>query len=295
MKITVFTPTYNRGYIIETLHQSLLRQSFSDFEWIVVDDGSTDQTEELFERILAEAPPFPVHYEKCKNGGKHRAINRGVSIASGELFFIVDSDDYLTDDALEKIVNVENSILPEQRHVFAGVCGQRGYSGEKAIGSSFEGEQYLDITSLERPQYHITGDKAEVFYTEILRKYPFPEFEGENFLTECVVWNKIAFDGYKLRFFNEIVYICDYLPDGLTSQGNSLFEKNPKGWGTYLYQRGLFGQSYGIHKWEELSRFYHRYKDQLGVKEIARLFHLSPFVLKLRMFGLKVFYKLYDR
>ena len=101
--ITVFTPTYNRAYIIENLYKSLQRQTFKDFEWLVIDDGSTDNTEELFASWTNEIS-FPVRYIKQQNGGKHRAINRGVKEANGELFFIVDCDDYLREDAVETIL-----------------------------------------------------------------------------------------------------------------------------------------------------------------------------------------------
>ena len=104
MRITVFTPTYNRSYIIERLYHSLKRQTFRDFEWIVIDDGSTDDTELRFTQIQNDSNDFPIHYIKTANGGKHRAINKGVTRASGELFYIVDSDDFLPDDALEIIL-----------------------------------------------------------------------------------------------------------------------------------------------------------------------------------------------
>lgn len=294
MKVTVFTPTYNRAYIINSLYRSLRRQTVTDFEWIVIDDGSTDNTQELFEQIKADKKEFSLIYKKVPNGGKHRAINKGVQIASGELFFIVDSDDYLCDNAIERIIEVENSIPKNTGVCYAGVAGLRGYSTDKIIGSTFEGD-FLDITSLERPKYHVTGDKAEVFYTSILKQYPFPEFDGENFVTECVVWDRIAFDGYKLRFFNDIIYICDYLPDGLTAQGDSLLDRNPRGKGVYIYQRGKFGVTFGVKKWEEIWKYYHQFKNSIPIKEMAGLLHLSPMELRLRIFGMKVFYKLYDR
>ncbi|MBR1676347.1 MAG: glycosyltransferase family 2 protein [Clostridia bacterium] len=295
MRITVFTPTYNRGYIVENLYHSLQRQSFKDFEWIVVDDGSTDNTEELFKEWINENNFFKIIYIKVPNGGKHRAINRGVNMAHGELFFIVDSDDFLTDDALERIDYVDNTIPANEKIHFAGVCGNKGYSKDKAVGTVQETKEFLDITTLERPKYKITGDKAEVFYTEILKKYPFPEFEDEKFITECVVWDKIAYDGFKLRFFNEIIYICDYLPDGLTAHSNSLFDKSPKGWGLYIYQSGVFGKTFGVLKWKTYWDYYYHYKGKFKDCEIAKNLHINLLVLKLRIFGMKVFFKLYDR
>lgn len=293
MRITVFTPAYNRAYIIEKLYRSLQRQSFKDFEWVVVDDGSTDNTEELFARFCAEENSFSIHYVKTKNGGKHRAINRGVAMASGELFFIVDSDDHVTDDALEVIDRVEKTIPVDEKSKFAGICGQRGTDAETPMGSTFEG-YYLDITSLEREQKGIFGEKAEVFYTQILKKYPFPEFEGEKFVTESVVWFAIASDGYLLRFHNDITIICNYLPDGLTAQGEELLFRNPRGYGLYLHQNQKFGVLSGMNKWNEYLRFYYALRDQYSFSQISSFLHMNTLRLWLRLFGMRLFYKFYD-
>ncbi len=293
--VTVFTPTFNRGYIIKSLYESLKRQTLKDFEWVVIDDGSTDNTEELFRIFKDEHNTFDISYEKVTNGGKHRAINRGVKKARGKLFFIVDSDDYLTDDAIEKIIKLEATIPNEKKDTFAGVCECKGYSKDKIIGKTYLGEGYLDITMLEREKHGIYGDKAEVFYTEILKKYPFPEFEGEKFLTECVVWDKIAYDGYKLRFDNDVIYICDYLPDGLTAHYEELYDKNPEGYGLYIYQSGVFGKIRGLEKWKEYYRYYNKFKSRLGLKRTAEYLHMNMFILLFRMFGIKAFLKIYDK
>ena len=294
MRITVFTPTYNRGYIIENLYKSLKRQTYKDFEWIVVDDGSTDNTEDLFKIFLQNDSEFSITYVKTENGGKHRAINKGLKIAKGELFFIVDSDDYLTDDALEKIDLVE-STLSEVNGKFGGICGAKGFSANQIVGSTYNGDGFLDITMLERPRYKINGDKAEVFYTDVLRKYPFPEFEGEKFLTECVVWDKIANDGYKLRFFNDIIYICDYLPDGLTASVNKNFHKSPKGYGLWLYQEHLFGKLKGLSHWNSYLNYYYEFRKELSWYQISKNLHTNcvKFFLKINL--LRVFYKIYSK
>lgn len=294
MRITVFTPTFNRGYIIESLYRSLQKQTFTNFEWIIVDDGSTDNTEELINQFISENNIFPIVYCKKTNGGKHRAINDGLRIAKGEMFFIVDSDDYLTNNSLEIIDKVEKTIPLVSKQKFAGVCGLKGYSISDTVGSTFDGE-YLDITSLEREKYRICGDKSEVFYTELLKKYRFPEFEGENFITECVVWDKIAYDNYKLRFFNEIVYICDYLPDGLSANSDKLFKKTPKGYGLYLYQSDIFGKNKGLNKWTQYFKYYNLFRNNLSYCEMAKNIRMNPIIFFLRITGMKIFYKLYDR
>lgn len=228
MTITVFTPAYNRAHTIMNLYNSLLRQTYKDFEWLVIDDGSKDNTGDLFCDIIAENK-LSIKYYKVKNGGKHRAINKALDLAAGDIFFIVDSDDYLTDNALERINYWFGTIEPEkERGRFAGVSGLKGIPSGQPIGTTFHGA-YKDARYTERTKYEILGDKAEAFYTDIIKKYRFPEFEGENFITEAVVWAEIGDNGYKLRYFNEVIYICEYLQDGLTKSSLLTRRKNIKG------------------------------------------------------------------
>ena len=242
-KITVFTPTYNRAYIIETLYRSLQRQSCTDFEWLVVDDGSSDGTEELFAKWAREENPFPIRYHKQENGGKCRAINRGLEMAQGELFFTVDSDDYLTDDALEKIVRWDAELPKDEK--YCGFAGNRGVTPESTPNRLFEGG-YLDGTALDRygdkrELYgKVDGERAYVFYTDIHRQYMYPEFPGEKFLTEAVTWDLMAWEGYKMRFYNDIIWIWEYKEDGLTKAGYKVFLNNPQGTGLFFRQKAQF-------------------------------------------------------
>ena len=224
--ITIFTPTYNRKQLIERLYHSLLTQTEKNFEWLVVDDGSTDDTEKYFSGLLSKQQPFPIHYIKQENGGKHRAINNGVKNASGELFFIVDSDDYLIENAIDKINQWATTLGGS--HKWAGVAGLRGLTKDRIIGQHNPSSRFIDAKNNERRKYNLLGDKAEIYFTKVLKKYPFPEIPGENFISEEIVWNAIARDGYYLRWFNEIIYICDYLDGGLT-KNNFKNQNNPQG------------------------------------------------------------------
>ena len=283
-KITVFTPTFNRGYIIENLYKSLQRQSYKNFQWIVIDDGSKDDTEKLFEKWTNEDNLFDITYKKVKNGGKHRAINRAIEIAEGELFFIVDSDDYLTDHALEKVIKWEETI--KNKNEFAGVAGVRGYSINSRIGNTFKGE-YIDATSLERNKNNITGDKAEVFYLDILKKYKFPEFEGEKFVTEKVVWNQIAYDGYKIRWFNEIIYICDYLEDGLTKSMSRIELENPK---ALALSMKLDSMHYNMSNKKKIQLWFDYYilmRNKISINEMAENLQISNLLLKTIVYSWK--------
>ena len=225
MTITIFTPTYNRKNMIDRLYQSLLKQTQKNFEWLVVDDGSTDDTENYFSELLAQVHPFSIRYIKQENGGKHRAINCGVKNANGEMFFIVDSDDYLTENAIEKINHWIATL--DESHKWAGISGLKGYTEHMNVGQR-SSATFVDAKNTERGEFHLEGDKAEVYYTEVLKKHPFPEIPGENFISEEIVWNAIARDGYYLRWFNEIIYICSYLEGGLTKD-NTKDERNPQG------------------------------------------------------------------
>lgn len=243
MKITVFTPTYNRAYIIENLYHSLQRQTVYDFEWLVVDDGSVDNTEVLFRSWQQEDNPFPIRYYRQENGGKCSAINRGLELAQGEMFFTVDSDDYLTDDALEKVIGWFESLDPAGE--IQGIVANKGYLPDRTDNYIFD-EEYLDkslldIYSFERDgQKVFDGERAFVFYTDFHKRYLYPKYPGENFMTEAVTWNRMAHDGYKMRFYNDIIWVFEYKEDGLTRAGSSVFLNNPKGYGLWLREKAEF-------------------------------------------------------
>ena len=235
-KITVFTPTYNRAYTLEALYRSLQRQTFHDFEWLIVDDGSTDGTEKLVNKWQAEENPFPVRYVWQENGGKCRAINHGLDLAAGELFFTVDSDDYLLPDALEQ-ANRWEAALPKNEK-FCAVSGNLGTAPGKTPNAPLP-EPYYDGTALDRYGV-VKGERAMLFYTQVHRQYPYPVCEGERFMTEAVAWNRMAADGWKIRFFNEILTIYEYREDGLTQAGDDLFWNNLQGTGIFFREKAEF-------------------------------------------------------
>lgn len=272
---TVFTPAYNRGYIIEKLYNSLKNQTCTDFEWVVVDDGSTDNTEELFKKWCKEENSFKINYIKVQNGGKQRAINKGVAVARGKMFFIVDSDDSLTENAVERLKFYEGTI--KNYNNFAGISGLRGYNREKVIGER-NGAEYVDAFGQEREKYNLLGDKAECYYTDLLKRYLFPEVIGEKFVTECIVWDKISFDGYKIRWFDEIIYLGEYLDDGYTSEGTSLFDKNPIGFLLYVRNEKLY---FPLDIKKQIGNYYRYFK---MIKESKSLGEISEDLLTSKSF-----------
>ncbi len=223
---TILTPTYNRVRTLPALKSSLDSQSFSDFEWLIVDDGSVDGTADLA-AAWKEASAYPVRVLSCPNGGKHRALNLGIPEAAGGWIFIVDSDDRLPPDALEKIA----ALVPEADADpgIGGIMGLRRDGEGHRIGESFpSGLRRKDAAALTFVD-GLRGDKAEVFKASVLRRFPFPEFEGEKFITECVVWFRIARAGFDLLLLNEAIYVCEYREDGLSAKSLELRLANPCG------------------------------------------------------------------
>lgn len=217
--ITIFTPTYNRIELLTRLYCSLKRQERMNFEWLIIDDASSDCTQERVSGWIDEGGAgFPIRYFRQEHGGKHRALNKAFTLAEGNWFFIVDSDDYLTENATRLIEIWTGEV--EGRSDIAAVSGMRLIGDEIGGGIPvIKKGTWVEAGNLERMKYNLGGDKAEVYRTEIVKKYPFPEFQGEYFMTEAVCWNAIAADGYKIRWYNEIIYICNYLEDGLTRSG----------------------------------------------------------------------------
>lgn len=212
--ITVLTPTYNRADLLPRLYESLTRQTDMDFEWILVDDGSADDTEAVVQPFLHDAP-FAMRYLKKANGGKHTAVNLGVLEARGELIFIADSDDMLTDTSIAD-VSIEWKHVRENPKI-GGVAGFdiNMATGER-IGSGLP-QQYIDCNAMDiRYKYHVTGDLKEVFRTSVLREFPFPEIDGERFCPEQLCWFRIA-QKYDLHYFSKGIYLAEYQTEGLTA------------------------------------------------------------------------------
>lgn len=235
-KITIFTPTYNRAYIIDKLYKSLQNQTYKNFEWLVIDDGSVDNTENLLNEWINQENDFDIRYFKFSNKGKHREINKALDLARGELFYVVDSDDYLLNNAIEKIVLWESNLI--NKELYCGISANLGITENKTPNKIFDSD-YVDGNLLQRYD-KFDGERAFIFYTEIHKKYYYPEFENEKFITEAVTYNRMAHDGFKMRFYNDIISVYKYQEDGLTNQGNSLFLQNPRGYALWIKEKMQF-------------------------------------------------------
>jgi glycosyltransferase involved in cell wall biosynthesis len=214
---TIFTPTYNRAHTLHRAFESLSAQTLRDFEWIIVDDGSTDGTGELAVR-WANSANFPMRYLRQNRGGKHMAHNLALHSARGKFFTCLDSDDALPPDALEKLRRAWDGIPKSERAGFCGVdglcCDQHGH----IVGDTFPRDP-LDADMRERKYvYGPRGEKWGVVLTEIARLYPFPQVAIGEYLPEGIVWLDMA-KRFKTRAVNEVVriYYIDDAEPGVTT------------------------------------------------------------------------------
>ena len=223
--LTIITPAYNRAGFLPKLYESLLRQTSQNFTWLVVDDGSSDGTSELIRRYRQENK-IPILYERQENAGKHVALNRGIAMIESELTYIVDSDDYLPEDAVAVILSCHEKY--KDRPNLCGYSFLRCHSDGRGNTAYFPEDGKIDTYLHVRINGNIGGDKAEVFYTDILKQYPFPVFAGEKYMPEDVVWMQMS-GPYQMVHINKNVYICDYLEDGLTNTGRRMKIHSPRG------------------------------------------------------------------
>jgi glycosyltransferase involved in cell wall biosynthesis len=224
--LTILTPAYNRRQELRRLYDSLCAQTVQNFIWLVVDDGSTDDTETLIGSIQEESL-FPVRYIYQKNGGKHTALNTGIREITTELTMIVDSDDALTPDAAKTIGRYYAKY--RGRNDLCGYSFLRKYPDGRLNGNPFPKDEaegsYIDLRINSGDLY---SDKAEVFYTRCLCEFPFPVYGNEKFLGEDIVWMRMA-RKYRMIHINRAIYVGEYQEDGLTKNRRSHNISSPIG------------------------------------------------------------------
>ena len=230
MTLTLFTPTYNRASMLPRLYESLRSQTCYDFEWLIIDDGSVDDTAGVVQSFAGEGT-FPVRYQYKENGGKHTAYNLALELAGGKLFFCVDSDDYLAPDAVERIVSAANELGEEQ-----GIVAYKQDTTGKLLSDGFPAEVKFSAFNDLWLKHGCCGEFSLVFPTELARKYPFPVFLGERFVTESVVYDRIS-PKCEMLLLPRAVTVCEYQPDGYSQNANAVMAKTPGGFCLYFMQR----------------------------------------------------------
>lgn len=234
MKITVFTPTFNRAYTLPKLYDSLVMQTNKNFEWIIVDDGSTDNTSELI-KGWEQQHQITIKYFYQKNSGKMMAHNLGVLKSQEELFMCVDSDDYLFDkEVINNIIKKWENIDNQEKETLSGIVAQK-YILNKNRQTSTLPNIHSDTLFNLYIKYKYKGDTALIFRTKVLKKHLFPRIEGEKFITEAYIYEQID-QKYKLLYYPINIFTCEYMPDGYTNNWITTVIKNPQGWKLYYLQ-----------------------------------------------------------
>ena len=230
--LSVVTPTYNRAHLLPCCYESLRKQTCKDFEWIIVDDGSRDDTAQVAASF--EDSAFPIVYVQKENGGKHTALNASHPHIRGKYVLILDSDDILTDTAVADIVREWG------RYEDGDEIGIVTFLKSTPDGTIFASVRDYDtpVDILTYPRIvNLGNDCCEVIRADLFKMYPFPVFLGERFLSEGVLWNQVA-KTHKCVYVNNPIYLCEYLAGGLTQAGRSLRIRNPRG--------GMLAASFGM-------------------------------------------------
>ncbi len=231
--ITVFTPTYNRAYCLHQLYESLLRQTSTNFEWLIIDDGSTDTTKDLVQGWMDENK-ISIQYVFQENQGMHGAHNTAYENIKTELNVCIDSDDCMPDNAIELIENKWNKVLNNKN--IAGVVGIDIFKDGTIVGKSLP--QSITSSTLYNLyyKYKITGDKKLVLRTDVVKKYPkYPIFKGERFVPLGVLYLMIDQD-YQLACLNKPICVVEYLADGSSLNIFKQYKNNPRG---FRYSRKI--------------------------------------------------------
>lgn len=230
MKLTIFTPTYNRADKLNKVYNSLVKQDCIDFEWLIIDDGSSDNTEEVVNSFISEAP-FIIRYFKKTNGGKHTAHNMALELASGKYFMCLDSDDYLADNILKEL-----SMSLCKLSFSEGLIAYKSDIDGRLLSSEFPENIELVTTFELTSKYNCRGEFVLIYPTEILGLYPFPVYDNERFITECVLYDRL--DAVcKMQFLRKTLMICEYQVDGYSQNLNKIMKENPMGYCMYFMQR----------------------------------------------------------
>ncbi len=263
--LTIFTPAYNRAHTLPRTYESLLRQTCKDFEWLVIDDGSTDNTCELVEGWIAENR-IPIRYIRQENQGMHGAHNTAYRNITTELNTCIDSDDWMPDDAVEIIIKFWQENGDKN---FAGLVGLDITPNGKVIGSVFKEKQTTLWNFYSKGG---SGDKKLVYRTDLIRQYPeYPIFEGEKYVSLGSKYFMIDQD-YELLTINKPLVIVDYQFDGSSYNMYRNYVNNPQG---FIYIRKLVLSTH-LNLYQRLKYCAHYIANKMIAKEYTTIISDSP-------------------
>lgn len=244
--LTVFTPAYNRAYTLHKCYESLLRQTSKEFIWVIVDDGSIDNTKDLVKSWIKEKK-IEIRYYYQKNQGMHGAHNKAYEVIDTELNVCIDSDDYMTDDAVEVITNYWEK---NRSGKLAGFGALNIFENKEVIGTKFpenlKSSRYFELYKIHK----IKGDKKFIYRTDLIKKNPYPIFQGEKYVGLDYKYMKLD-EKYKLGLMNKPVCIVEYLPDGSSLNMFKQYKNNPKGFSFYRIENMKNPSGNKLYKFKE--------------------------------------------
>ncbi|MCQ2479463.1 MAG: glycosyltransferase [Clostridia bacterium] len=277
-KVTVFTPFYNRRRTIDRVFNSLISQTYKDFEWMIIDDGSSDDISDIIERYRSEAD-FTIRYYYKKNGGKHTAANYANYLTDSEYIIILDSDDAMPPETIENFLKTWDSIDESKRDEYWSVVGRCLDSETKEPLSPPFPENINESENPREVAATCPGEKFSCIKTAKLKEFPYPEPEGTNFITECVVWNKMD-KKYKQYYTNDFVrYYYENEPDSLMT---SWYKNHVKeGYVTnYYWMQSVINDGCGDKKYKDAIKMCY-YGKSIGKNLNTMVHDIEPFACKL--------------
>lgn len=283
-KITVFTPTYNRAYCLHQVYESLIRQSNQNFCWLIVDDGSNDNTKELV-RCWNKDGKIEIIYIFQKNQGMHGAHNTAYANIETKLNICIDSDDFLPNNAIALILEKWEAVKEDDS--IAGIVGLDADKNRNIIGTAIPKELKRCTLSGLYQNHGVKGDKKLVYRTDIVKKYPpYPIFKGERFVPLDYLYLLIDQD-YHLAPLNEVLIIVDYQLDGSTLNIFKQYRKNPRG---FAFSR-IIRIQYGYTFKERFKNCIHLVSSLFLLKDISLVYNINKTLLLLSLpFGLALFF-----
>ena len=222
--LTVFTPTYNRKETLKRTYESLKKQTSKDFLWLIIDDGSQDDTESVVKEWQMIDNGFEIRYCYKENGGLHTGYNKAIELADTELMVCIDSDDFMPDNAVELICNTWQQQGSEH---LGGIIGLDCYLNGDCVGNIMPNIDAIDLVEVAVNKIDVHGDKKQVIRTDLLKQVaPMPVFRGEKNFNPYYMILKIA-KNYKFIVLNENLCYVDYQDDGMTANQWKQYYNSP--------------------------------------------------------------------